>query len=437
MNDAWIEVDQGRQRLDWAVCFGDLNEADYLTPAGREAGSRAVDDLEAFFGADWLHRATNLDPSVRPNLPPFWPSLMKAPAFVAAIGLWARLQMLVVDRVEGIGKLRRNLRANPVRDEFRHGIAQARLSVQAMLAGARVVIEPTKPGGGPGDLLAVRAGTEVFIEFRGLNPDDALISYEARVHAASMYLRRLETRHAVYWSGDLPEDPTEEWRRRAEDAAAHAAEHQVPVELVTDRATLVVRPGTAPVGNSLAGPRFETDHGHRLMSALTKKAISTTTAGAAWIWLEDDRALWPLADFVRNPLPRKIDILTEALAPLFQAYPHVLGVVLTSHPMRLDGPVEPATEERRTGTGHRRTLPDGLVRESLVVHRPLVVPGQYALVRQLCADEPAWLDGALARLGIPGGLASLTTWAQPAAANDATPHRSPAGLYLPSVPRLN
>lgn len=431
MNDAWIEVDQGRRQLDWAVCFGDLNEADYLTPAGREAGSRAVDDLEAFFGADWLHRATNLDPALRPNLPPFWPSLLKAPAFVAAIGLWARLQTLVVDHVKGIGKLRKNLRANPARDEFRHGIAQARLSVQAMLAGARVVIEPTKPDGFPGDLLATRAGTEVFIEFRGLNPNTALISYESRVDAASMYLRWLETRHTVYWSGDLPEDSTDEWRQRAENAATHAAEHQIPVEVITDGATLVVRPGTAPVGTSLAGPRFETDHGYRLMSALTKKAISTTTAGAAWIWLEDDRALWPLADFVRNSLLRKIDILTDVLAPLFVAHPHVLGVVLTSGPMRLDGPVEPATEERPTGTGYRRTLPDGLVRESLVVHRPLVVPDQYALVRQVCADEPGWLDGALARLGIPGGLASLTTWAQPAAASAATTHRSPDGLYLP------
>jgi hypothetical protein len=253
VNDAWIEVDQGRRQLDWAVCFGDLNEANYLTSAGREAGSRAVDDLEAFFGADWLHRATNLDSALRPDLPPFWPSLMKAPAFVAAIGLWARLQMLVVDRVEGVGKLRKNLRANPVRDEFRHGIAHARLSVQAMLAGTRVVIEPTKPDGFPGDLLAVRAGTEVFLEFRGLNPNAALISYDARVDAASMYLRRLETQHAVYWSGDLPEDPTDEWRQRAENAAAHAAERQVPVDVITDGATLVVRPGTAPVGASPPG----------------------------------------------------------------------------------------------------------------------------------------------------------------------------------------
>jgi hypothetical protein len=150
VNDAWVEVDQGRRKLDWSVCFGDLDRADYLTAAGREAGARAVSDLEVFFGPDWLHRATNpADRALMPELGPFWPSLLKAPAFVAAIGLWARLQVLVTDHVEGIGKLRKNLRDNPVRDEFRHGIAQARLAVQAMLAGARAVLEPVKPGGGP------------------------------------------------------------------------------------------------------------------------------------------------------------------------------------------------------------------------------------------------------------------------------------------------
>ncbi len=312
---------------------------------------------------------------------------MKAPAFMAAIGLWARLQVLVVDRVEGIGKLRKNLRDNPVRDEFRHGIAQARLAVQAILAGARSVLEPTKPGGGPGDLLAVRGGTEVFLEFRGLNPDRALITHDADVRETIMYLRLLESRHTVYWSGNVPETPTEEWREPAEDAATDAAERQAAVEVTTDGATLVVRPGAAPVGTSLTGPRFETDQGPRLLSALTQKAVKTTTAGAAWIWLEDDGALWPLADFVRNPLARKVDILTEALVPLFQAHPHVLGVVLTSDAMRLDGPIEPASEERPTGTGYQRTLPDGQVRESFVVHRPL--------------------------------------------ARGGGPHRSPGGLYLP------
>jgi hypothetical protein len=217
--------------MDWAVGFGDLNAADYLTPAGREVGARAVSDLEVFFGTDWLHRAINpTDRALMPELAPFWPSLLKAPAFVAAIGLWARLQMLVDEKVQGIGQLRGSLRASPVRDEFRHGIAQARLAVQAHLAGARVLLEPSKPEGGPVDLLAVRGGSEVFLEFRAIGPDRQFVAYNTRTNDATMHLRVLETEYFVHWSGELPADPNQAWRHAAEDAAALAATRQAPVK---------------------------------------------------------------------------------------------------------------------------------------------------------------------------------------------------------------
>jgi hypothetical protein len=107
-------------------------------------------------------------------------------------------------------------------------------------------------------------------------------------------------------------------------------------------------------------------------------------------------------------------------------------VVLTSDTLRLDGPIDPVTERYERGTGYVRTLPDGDIRESLVVHRPLVVPEQYAVLCELCANEPAWLDGALARLRVPGGTASLTTW-RPARPEHRGPgpRRSVSGLYLP------
>jgi hypothetical protein len=430
VSQAWIEVDQGRRRLDWAVCFGDLDDADYLTPAGRETGARAASDLEAFFGPDWLHRATNpADRALMPELAPFWPSLLKAPAYVAALGLWARLRLLTADRVQGVRKLRGSLRANPAREHFRHGTGQARLAVQASLAGARVVLEPPKPGGGPGDLLAVRGGSELFLEFRAIGPDRAFAAYNTSTQTVTTQLRMLESRLKVHWSGQLPDDPGPTWWQTIEDAAELASVSNAPVEVTTDGRTLVVKAGPAPVGTSLDGPPLESDQGPRLIRALTSKAIQTVAAGAAWIWLEDDGALWPLAAFARYALAQKVDVLTEALNPLFATYPHLLGVVLTSDTMRLTGPVVPATEQRPRGTGYLRTLPDGQVRESVVVHRALVVPEQYALVCQMCADEPAWLDGALARLGVHGGWASLTTW-RPSSTGD-NPGRSPSGLYLP------
>ncbi|WP_239332277.1 hypothetical protein [Frankia sp. CiP3] len=55
----------------------------------------------------------------------------------------------------------------------------------------------------------------------------------------------------------------------------------------------------------------------------------------------------------------------------------------------------------------RRNLPGGLVRDSVIVHRRLLAPAQFGLATRLHAGEPTWLDGALRRLGVPGGLSTL------------------------------
>jgi hypothetical protein len=234
------------------------------------------------------------------------------------------------------------------------------------------------------------------------------------------------------WSGKLPPMPDDEWRQAAEDAARAAAQSHTPVEVTTDGATLVVESDTGRTQTSLVGHRFEADQEYRLLSALGKKAIQTEPARAAWIWLEDYGAVWPTTAFARYALSQKVNLLVETFGPLLATHPHLLGVVLASDTLRLDGPLEPVTERQDGGTGFLRTLHDGRVRESVAIHRPLVVPDQYALVCQICAAEPSWLDVALDRLGVSGGLDSLTTAraAQPATAGDHLP-RSPGGLYLP------
>ncbi|MGW4214995.1 hypothetical protein ACWEIJ_43955 [Lentzea sp. NPDC004789] len=429
MNRAWIDVEQGRRQLDWLVGFGDLDEADFLTAAGRQVGVRAANELEQFFGPGWLHKATQtIAPAQKPDLTRYWPSLRKAPAFVAALALWASLQLLTVDRVAGVGKLRANLRDNPVRDEFLHGIGQARLAVQARLAGARVVLEPRKPQGGPGDLLAVRAGSEVFIEFRRIGLDSASTKHHVRTEQMTCYLIHLEQKHSVRWSGVLLLNLGDDWQRIVEDAAVRAARDDRSIELTIDGDTLRVEPDAASVHTTLASPALEVDQQERLVRALMKKAVQTQSAGAAWIWLEDDGALWPMTAFARYPLTQKIRVLADTLGPLFTEHPHVLGVVVTSTEHRMDGPVDPDSEATEQGAGYLRTLPDGTVRESVVIPRNLVVPEQYALVRQLCADEPSWLDGALPRLGVPGGVNSLLSSQK---STGVETRRSPGGLYLP------
>ena len=68
------------------------------------------------------------------------------------------------------------------------------------------------------------------------------------------------------------------------------------------------------------------------------------------------------------------------------------------------------------------------MRESIVLHRRLLVPDQFMIVSNLCSDEPTWLDKALHRLGVPGGLASLTTF-HPRPPSQRT---TASGLHLPT-----
>lgn len=125
---------------------------------------------------------------------------------------------------------------------------------------------------------------------------------------------------------------------------------------------------------------------------------------------------WPLyvpdrhAGRSRTPagvLAQKVDTLARLLEDVFEEYPHLLGAVVTSYELRFAEPVDDETAAGPTGAGIRRTLFNGLVRDSIVLHRNLLVPAQFRLLLGLCANEPIWLDEALRRLDVPTGLDSL------------------------------
>lgn len=315
--------------LDWHAALGGLDAARF-TEAGRAAGRRAATELEAFLGPGWLYRAAH-----RPALAlaDYSPSLGGRAAYVNAVALWARLRLLVEHGVQGIAKLRGNLARNPSLDEFRHGTTQARLACQALLAGARPVLEPPI-----GDVCVHDGAAELLLELRGLNP----------------------------------------------------AERTGP-----------------PV--------------RRLVRAVELKAKQTRAAPAVWVWISDAGAAWSLPGFADRPAGDRIAFLAAALDRVFDTWPHLLGVVLSSAPLppAPDGFLSPATPGdqgyRATpgiacadrGAAFVRRLPSGALRETVVAHRPGLASEHFAPVHRLCADEPAWLDAALARLGVPGGVEAL------------------------------
>ncbi|MFG2036495.1 hypothetical protein [Dactylosporangium sp. NPDC048998] len=318
-------MDAGRV-LDWRAAFGVSDPS--LSDAGRLTARRAADDLAAFLGPTWLWRAAQRPAAERPELAVLSGSSDAVAVLLDAVSLWARLRLLVEHGVQGIAKLRGNLARNPGRDEFRHGATQARLAAQALLAGARPVLEPPV-----GDVL-VQSGSmdlraELLLELRGLN--------------------------------------------RA-------------------------GPGTT----------------RRLVRAVELKAKQTRSAPAAWVWIEDGGALWSLPGFGDRPARERIDLVAEALDRVFATWPHLCGVVLATTPSppapaaSSPSPVAVAVTERHDrGAALLRVLPDGRTRDTVVVHRPALDAAQFGLVHRLCADEPAWLDAALARLGLPGGVAAL------------------------------
>ncbi|GAA2347551.1 hypothetical protein [Dactylosporangium salmoneum] len=132
----------------------------------------------------------------------------------------------------------------------------------------------------------------------------------------------------------------------------------------------------------------------RLIRAVELKAKQTRDSTAVWVWIEDAGAL---------PEFPRVDTLAEDLDRVFTAWPHLLGVVLST----LTPQTPDATELFERGVSYTRRLPDARHRHTVVAHRPALPEPRFELIHHLCAEEPAWLDAALPLLQIPGGLPSL------------------------------
>src|SRR6476660_3912626 len=177
---------------------------------------------------------------------------------------------------------------------------------------SRPSLEPPKPKGGPGDLRAVRAGSDVFIEVRVLGPDRDFLRSNHVIDKATVYLVSLEHRHDVHWNGDLPGEISDEWKRDMAEAAARVAATGQPVQVITGDSALTVLPGPARVGTRISGPLSASDQHRRLLNALGQKAVKTESAGAAWLWLEDAGALWPFTPFAQDRLATELQTLRQS-----------------------------------------------------------------------------------------------------------------------------
>ena len=104
----------------------------------------------------------------------------------------------------------------------------------------------------------------------------------------------------------------------------------------------------------------------------------------------------------------KLSALADLAGPVLTDRPHLAGITWSA--AQWCSPVLPDVQAKDlTGVALQRALPIERVRQSIVLDRRLILPGQTAKVRQICDAEPSWLDWALAQLGITGGVNALLT----------------------------
>jgi hypothetical protein len=426
-------IGHGQTEFGWNEWFGDVDTASYLTSSGKQAARRAIADLTGFFGPGWLSRAIEPGPSgpaIR-GLSVYAPLLALSPArragrYLETIRWWASIQTLVAANVGGLSDVRRDARHDLSAHRLMHTLTQTRLSSIGLYVGAEATLEPGKSGG-PGDLLLRWPGHEIFLEVVTFGPDVTSDAEDRHHHRHFLHLLSLRPDQPIYWEGDIPGllNPGDEaaWIRSTTAAAARSAEAGEPLDIPgRDGTSLTVRPGTAPKGTSTRGPYLLSDDGSRLARSIERKGAQTRDAGIAWIWAEDFGGMHPVAPFTSMPIDAKLEALAELARPILDDRRHLAGIVWSSAQWHTQPPPD-AQAQTPAGIGLQRAVPVERVRQSVILNRRVILPDQTARMAQICEAEPRWLNWALNRLGIDGGVGALLAWQPPQAA--------PSRLWLP------
>lgn len=404
-------IDRGDRQFDWQAWFGDTEAVGYLSTRGRELSRRMADDLTAFFGRNWLPKAT--EPGAKHFIREFGaqsPLLemnerRQLAAWVETLRWWASLQFHEGERTVGLDTLRRQTRTDISADRLRHSLAQARLGVLGASVGAEVVLEPSKVRG-PGDVLLTAGDCSLFVEvvtsLPVVNADEQAFDWHW------MYLVTAEG-DDLHWEGAVPgwlnKTDEQSWRTEVDAAAARCRAQGMRSEVAGNWEPLAAVPGRSLSGRTITGPSVEFDLGSKLIATIDGKAGQTSDAGIAWIWIEDEGSLDSRTEFARMPLDGKLRSLAALVKPVLAERTHVGGVIWT-RALHSEGPADEQTTASSDGFATQRLLPGGRVRQTVVVHQRLILPYQLRLLERMLDQEAKWLDWALEKLGA-GRLADL------------------------------
>ena len=110
--------------------------------------------------------------------------------------------------------------------------------------------------------------------------------------------------------------------------------------------------------------------------------------------------------FTSMPLGMKITTLAGLGRQALADRPHLAGMAWSTVSRRAPLPPDEQAEVPE-GIALQRGLPIEHVRQTVIINRGLILPDQTRILAQACDREPHWLDWALRRLDVSGGINSL------------------------------
>lgn len=374
-----------------------MQRADGRPVAWREAGIWALDRLERHLGSDWPGLALQKGSGRTAELPlaPF-----HVIAYANVLELAVRLELL--EGVDGFAKARRAIQRDPRPDQLAHSRMQLEVAAMVLRAAAPTQLEPNPGGRRPPDVAIESPAGTLLVETRAVLTSDAWRADDRWTDDLFDRIRAIERSHGVRCEGEIPERLTDEDRDRLLGAICDRAR----LIAIGASAPALRFPGTAlavvlasdPPGAGLRGPQLRGDSWARVGPRIAQKAAAAVESGANWLRLDVLEGLWTFTQWATLPLAEK----SSALAPLVRAGAGSLhGVVVSSGARLRQG--EFADEEVASADGVaalRRCIDPLRVRETLIFAASDAFAAEAEFWRTLYADEPSWLDWALAQSGL-------------------------------------
>jgi hypothetical protein len=398
-------LDAGKP-LTWANLKG-LMRFSERSEKGKELGLWSFEVLEQVLGEDWLSPTKTKDSGVDSIF--YWADY-RHDFFLEIVELALTLDDF--KNVDGYAKVRRDLKNDATLDRFWHSRAVCQLGRQALMAGHQIAFEKKiKESSSPVDLVissndALELCCEVFCIFRS----ESTINEFERSDRISNNIERIASTERVTFDGQwksMPDDATlqslfEQIQELAETVGRTGETHKL--DNVYIDATISPSNGRLGGLGNYCGPMVQGEGLERVLKKLRGKINQAHSSRATWVYMEVNDDLWQFTTWAREPLGKKLEIISPWLVELIRELNWCHGIILTSG----------VTTALLLHTDETVKSPDGSyalrryfapgslrVRESIIIPASLDVSEECRAWFELLANERDWLEWALRQHGLP------------------------------------